>query len=200
MELENIKQQIDELQLNTNLLTKDVAGVFPVIVETLSLVQETIKENQLTHENDSSDRKLLIACIKDVNAAVDRYVNDYGNLQGKADEIINRTEKLQRYLDKALESLKVEVKKIPGQVSIIHKHGIDLKSTKWVVVLSSLFVVSIVCLGFSLGLFVNQQTLRNDAWKLRMARLEQPERGCTKNCVMSVNHLDTISYGNTRRI
>ncbi|MET3112678.1 hypothetical protein AAKU52_000396 [Pedobacter sp. CG_S7] len=174
MEIENIKQQVEELQLNTTLLKKDVSAILPSIITILDSIDQTLKSCSETQATDSENRKLLVSCIKDVNGSVDKYVTDYGNLQQQACNIIAIVQKKEGWIEKKVDELKEYVSQIPAKTEISHSHRIDIRSRKWIIVLASITAFSLVLLGISIAFFFSQQNLKDDSLKLRMIRLEQP--------------------------
>ena len=174
MEIENIKQQVEELQLNTTLLTKDVSVILPSIITILDSIDQALKSSSETHIKDIEDRELLVNCVKDINGAVDKYVADYGNLQQQVHNIIATVQEKERWIEKRIDELQGYVSQIPSKTEIVHLHGIDLRSTKWVIGLATLVTFTLLLLGISVALFFSQQNLKDDNIKLRMIRLEQP--------------------------
>lgn len=177
MDLENLKQQVDELQLNTDLLTSDIARMLPTIIGFLDENEKLLQGFHEVREKDLETKTKLIDYIKDCHAAIDNYVKDYGNLQGLTDNIIDITQKDYRELDRKLTEFKGLVERIPAKAEVRHRHGIDFKSAKVILVFISVLVFSFASLGVAIGLYQHQESLKADNVKFRMFRQEFPEIG-----------------------
>lgn len=143
MEIENIKLQVEELQLNTTLLTKDVSAILPSIITILDSLDQTLKSSNEMQATDTENRKLLVSCITDVNGSVDKYVADYGNLQQQANNIIETVQEKERWIEKKVDELKEYVSQIPAKTEISHSHRIDIRTRKWIIVLTSITAFSL---------------------------------------------------------
>lgn len=175
MDFENLKQQVDELQLNTDLLTSDIARMLPTIISFLDENEKLLQGFHAVREKDLETKVKLIDYIKDCNTAVDNYVRDYGNLQALTDNIVNITQEDYLELDKKLIGFKGLVGRIPKETEVKHKHSIDFKSIKGVFALVFLLVFSFASLGLAIGLHQHQKSLKADSIKFRMFRQEFPE-------------------------
>lgn len=187
MDLENLKQQVDELQLNTDLLTSDIARMLPTIVGFLDENEKLLQGFHEVREKDLETKTKLIDYINDCHAAIDNYVKDYGNLQGLTDNIINITKKDYLELDKRLTEFRGLVGRIPAQTEVRHKHGIDFKSTKVILAFALLLFFSFASLGVAVGLYQHQESLKADNVKFRMFRQEFPEIGSRIDSVYHAN-------------
>lgn len=187
MDLENLKQQVDELQLNTDLLTSDIARMLPTIIGFLDENEKLLQGFHAVREKDLETKTKLIDYIKDCNTAVDNYVRDYGNLQGLTDNIINITKKDYLELDRKLTEFKGLVERIPAQTEVRHRHGIDFKSAKVILALAFLLFFSFASLGVAIGLYRHQESLKAGSIKFRMFRQEFPEIGSRIDSVYHVN-------------
>jgi hypothetical protein len=187
MDLENLKQQLDELQLNTDLLTRDIARMLPTIISFLDENEKLLQGFHEVREKDLETKTKLIDYIKDCNTAVDNYVRDYGNLQGLTDNIIDITQKDYLELDKKLKNFTSLVERIPAQTEVRHKHSIDFKSTKVIFTLVLLLLFSFASLGVAIGLYRNHESLKAHNVKFRMFRQEYPEIG---RRIDSIYHAD----------
>lgn len=187
MDLENLKQQVDELQLNTDLLTRDIARMLPTIIGFLDENEKLLQGFHEVREKDLETKTKLIDYIKDCNTAVDNYVRDYSNLQGLTDNIIDITQKDYLELDRKIRKFTSLVDRIPAQTEVRHKHSIDFKSTKVILTLVLLLFFSFASLGVAIGLYRHQESLKASSIKFRMFRQEFPEIGSR---IDSVYHAD----------
>ncbi len=187
MDFENLKQQLDELQLNTDLLTSDISRMLPTIISFLDENEKLLQGFRELREKDLETKSKLIDYVKDSNAAIDNYVRDYGNLQALTDNIIGITQKGYLGLEGKLTEFRGLVERIPTQTEVRHRHGIDFKSAKVILVVISVLVFSFASLGVAIGLYQHQQSLKAGSVKFRMLRQEFPEIGSR---IDSIYHAD----------
>ncbi len=173
-ELHNIKQQVDALQENIDLITQDIVRIMPTIV---SLLSENEKKMKDFHEIRTQDQEVLSQIkgyIKRENDILTKIINDYGSLQNVANEIATTTrQELVELADKEKEIVS-KISEIPEQVIVKHQYGIDLKSTP-VVVVMILFSV-LISLGLGALYEKNRQIDNRKSYEMRyrMMELELP--------------------------
>jgi len=63
MDLENLKQQVDELQLNTDLLTSDIARMLPTIIGFLDENEKLLQGFHEVREKDLETKTKLIVIL-----------------------------------------------------------------------------------------------------------------------------------------
>lgn len=177
MELDNIKQQIEGLESNIDIINKDLALTLPSIVTRLGDIDKTLKAEIEIKVVDNEDRKILISCIKDVNSAVDRYVADYGSLQQKVFNINEVANEKIHWIEKNMIKLQSYSEKMSSNIEIKHVHSLNFKSLKVIIPLLSLFILTLIFIGISIALYFNQKELKADNVKLRMLRIEDPIKG-----------------------
>ncbi|GAA4514161.1 hypothetical protein [Sphingobacterium thermophilum] len=187
MEFENLKQQVDELQLNSDLLSSDISRMLPTIISFLEENEKLLQGFHEVREKDLETKSKLIGYINDCHTAIDNYVRDYGNLQALTDNIIDITQKDYLELDRKLTEFKGLVERIPKETEVKHKHSIDFKSIRVVFALIFLLIFSFVSLGVAIGLHQHQKALKADSIKFRMFRQEFPEIG---QRIDSIYHAD----------
>lgn len=119
----------------------------------------------------------LIDYIKDCNTAVDNYVRDYGNLHGFTDNIIAITQNGYFELGRKLTEFSGLVERIPARTEVRHRHSIDFKSAKVILLAISVLVFSFASLGVAIRMYQHQQSLKAGSIKFRMFRQEFPEIG-----------------------
>ncbi|COY23065.1 Uncharacterised protein [Mycobacterium tuberculosis] len=173
-ELQNIKQQVDALQENIDLITQDIVRIMPTIV---SLLCENEKKMKDFHEIRTQDQEVLSQIkgyIKRENDILSKIINDYGYLQNVANEIGTTTrQELVVLADKEKEIVS-KISEIPEQVIVKHQYGIDLKSTPVVVVMILFSVV--ISLGLGALYEKNRQIDNRKSYEMRyrMMELELP--------------------------
>jgi len=173
-ELQNIKQQVDALQENIDLITQDIVRIMPTMV---SLLFENEKNMKDFHEIRTQDQEVLSQIkgyIKRENDILTKIINDYGSLQNVANEIATTTrQELVVLADKEKEIVS-KISEIPEQVIVKHQYGIDLKSTPMAIVMVLFSVV--ISLGLGALYEKNRQIDNRKSYEMRyrMIELELP--------------------------
>ena len=173
-ELQNIKQQVDSLQENVDLITQDIVRIMPTIVSLLSENEKKMKE---FHEIRTQDQEVLTQIkgyIKRENDILLKVIHDYGSLQDVANEIaITTRQELDVLTDKEKEIVS-KISAIPEQVIVKYQYGIDLKSTPMAVVMVLISVV--ISLGLGALYEKNRQLDNRKSYEMRyrMVELELP--------------------------
>lgn len=169
-ELQNIKQQVDALQENIDLITQDIVRIMPTMV---SLLSENEKKMKDFHEIRTQDQEVLSQIkgyIKRENDILTKIINDYGSLQNVANEIATTTrQELVVLADKEKEIVS-KISEIPEQVIVKHQYGIDLKSTPVVVVMILFSVV--ISLGLGALYEKNRQIDNRKSYEMRYRMME----------------------------
>jgi len=169
-ELQNIKQQVDALQENIDLITQDIVRIMPTIV---SLLSENEKKMKDFHEIRTQDQEVLSQIkgyIKRENDILSKIINDYGSLQNVANEIATTTrQELVVLADKEKEIVS-KISEIPEQVIVKHQYGIDLKSTPVLVVMILFSVV--ISLGLGALYEKNRQIDNRKSYEMRYRMME----------------------------
>lgn len=173
-ELQNIKQQVDALQENIDLITQDIVRIMPTMV---SLLSENEKKMKDFHEIRTQDQEVLSQIkgyIKRENDILTKIINDYGSLQNVANEIATTTRQELFVLADKEKEIVSKISEIPEKVIVKHQYGIDLKSTP-VVVVMILFSV-IISLGLGALYEKNRQIDNRKSYEMRyrMMELELP--------------------------
>lgn len=178
-ELHNIKQQVDALQENMDLITQDIVRIMPTIV---SLLSENEKKMEVFHEIRIQDQEILTQIkgyIKRENDILSKIINDYGSLQDVANEIATTTRQELVVLADKEEEIVSKISEIPEQVIVKHQYGIDLKSTPMAVVMV-LFSV-IISLGLGALYEKNRQIDNRKSYEMRYRMMELELPSVTSN-------------------
>jgi len=173
-ELQNIKQQVDALQENIDLITQDIVRIMPTIV---SLLSENEKKMKDFHEIRIQDKEVLTQIkgyIKRENDILSKIINDYGSLQDVANEIATTTRQNLVVLADKEKEIVSKISEIPEQVIVKYQYGIDLKSTPMVVIMIVLSVI--ISLGLGVLYEKNKQLDDRKSYEIRyrMMELELP--------------------------
>lgn len=173
-ELENLQQQVNNLEENTDLITRDIVRIMPTIVSLLSENEKNMKE---FHEIRTKDQELLRQIqtfMKRENEVLSKIVKDYGSLQNLAIQIADATgQEVNKLVDKEKE-IASKLSEIPDQVHVRHHYGIDPKSTPVIIIMILLSIFTSLGLGI---LYEKDRQLDNRKsyeMRYRMMELELP--------------------------
>jgi len=174
-ELENIKQQVDSLQENTDLITEDIVRIMPTIVSLLSANEKAMQEFHDMRAKDQEHLTQIKAFIKQEHDILSKIIKDYGSLEDVANRSSEATRKHLSILTEKENEIVAKLSKIPDSVNIKHVYGVDLKSTP-VIIIMILFSV-IISLGLGMLLENDRQIGDKTSYELRyrMMTLEMPD-------------------------
>lgn len=173
-ELQNIKQQVDALQENIDLITQDIVRIMPTIISLLSENEKKMKEFQEIRTQDQEVLKQIKGYIKRENDILTKIINDYGSLQNVASEIATTARQELVILSDKEKEIVTKISEIPEKVNIKYQYGIDLKSTPVVIVMVLLSVI--ISLGLGALYEKNRQIDNRKSYEMRyrMMVLEFP--------------------------
>ena len=146
-EFENLKQQVNTLEENTELITQDIVRIMPTIVSLLSENEKKMKEFQEIRTQDQEVLSQIKDYIKRENHILTKIINDYGSLQDVANEIATTARQEFVVLSDKEKEIVTKISEIPEKVNIKYQYGIDLKSTPVVIVMVLLSVIISLAFG-----------------------------------------------------
>src|SRR5690606_6562787 len=151
-ELENIKQQVDSLQENTDLITQDIVRIMPTIVSLLSANEKAMQEFHDMRVKEQEHLTQIKAFIKQEHDILSKIIKDYGSLEDVANRSSETTRKHLSILIKKENEIVAKVSQIPDSVKIRHVYGVDLKSTPVIIIM----ILSLVVISLGLGLLLEK--------------------------------------------
>ncbi|VTP93903.1 hypothetical protein [Sphingobacterium daejeonense] len=150
-ELENIKQQVDSLQENTDLITEDIVRIMPTIVSLLSANEKAMQEFHDMRAKDQEHLTQIKAFIKQEHDILSKIIKDYGSLEDVANRSSETTSKHLSILTEKENEIVAKVSQIPDSVKIRHLYGVDLKSTPVVIIMILFFDHSFIGIRYVTG-------------------------------------------------
>lgn len=174
-ELENIRQQVDSLQENTDLITQDIVRIMPNIVSLLSANEKAMQEFHDMRTKDQQHLTQIKDFIRQEHDNLSNIIKDYGSLQEVAQTISETADQQFSLLAEKEKEIVSKLTQIPGSVHIRHIYGVDLKSTP-VIIIMILFSV-VISLGLGVLLEKDRQISKKTSFEMRyrMVVLERPE-------------------------
>ncbi|MCA5004794.1 hypothetical protein [Sphingobacterium bovistauri] len=184
-ELQNIKQQVDSLQENIDLITQDIVRILPNIVSLLSENEKKMKEFYEIRAKDQEVMTQLKGFIKRENDILTKIINDYGSLQDVANEISTTARQELVVLSDKEKEIVSKISEIPEKVNIKYQYGIDIKSTPVVIVMVLLTVI--ISLGLGALYEKNSQIDKRKSYEMRYRMMELELPNATSNIDSSYN-------------
>ncbi|WP_461533930.1 hypothetical protein [Sinomicrobium sp.] len=186
-ELENIKQQVDSLQENTDLITQDIVRIMPTIVSLLSANEKAMQEFHDMRVKEQEHLTQIKAFIKQEHDILSKIIKDYGSLEDVANRSSETTRKHLSILIKKENEIVAKVSQIPDSVKIRHVYGVDLKSSPVIIIM----ILSLVVISLGLGLLLekNRQIGNKTSYEMRyrMIALDLPEVASHIDSAYSLN-------------
>lgn len=173
-ELENLKQKVDSLEENTDLITRDVAKVMPEIVSFLSANEQALKELYKKREEDAENNKGILKYIKKENDILDKIINNYGTLESVANAFTQKTNEQLNSLQHREHEIVAKISEIPKKVIVDHKHGLDLKSFPAIIIIVLLSLISSFEIGIIFQKKQDMEAYKSYKLRYRMLNLDFP--------------------------
>src|SRR5690606_5238373 len=146
-ELENLKQQVNTLEENADLITQDIVRIMPTIVSLLSANEKAMQEFHDMRAKDQEHLNQIKTFIRQEHEILSKIITDYGSLQHVANTISETANQQFSALADREKEIVSKISKIPDSVNIRHIYGIDLKSTPVVIIMILFSVVISLGLG-----------------------------------------------------
>lgn len=173
-ELENLKQKVDSLEENTDLITRDVAKVMPEIVSFLSANEQALKELYKKREEDVENNKGILKYIRKENDILDKIINNYGTLESVANAFTQKTNEQLSSLQHREQEIVAKISEIPKKVIVDHKHGLDLKSFPAIIIIVLLSLISSFEIGIIFQKSQDMEAYKSYKLRYRMLNLDFP--------------------------